>query len=305
MKELKAQLEDSLVGKVLLQEPLKNHTTLKIGGPADIMIKPNSIEGLVRTVELLKDKNIPIRVIGRGSNLLISDEGIRGAVIKLENGMDHLVEDEENLAIRVGAGYPLIKLATVMSRKGKKGLAFAGGIPGSVGGAVYMNAGAHGSDISKILTKAHVLFPDGKLEWLTNDQMNYSYRTSILQNERPGYCVEAELKLEAGDKKKIVDEMQSFKDYRRKTQPWDYPCAGSIFRNPLPHHAGKLIQEAGLKGYQIGGAQVSELHGNFIVNTGNATFKDVINLIEYIKKVIKDKNQIDMHTEVEIIGKES
>lgn len=297
MEELIRKLKEVNVGKVLRNEPLMNHTTMKIGGPAEIFIEPTSIEGLQKGMSLLNDAKLPVKVIGRGSNLLVSDEGIRGAVVKL--GIDHLeINDDE---IRVGGGYPMIKLATVISKKGLSGLQFAGGIPGSVGGAVYMNAGAHGSDISKILTKAHILFEDGSMEWLTNEEMNYSYRTSVLQVEKPGFCVEAIFKLEKGDKEAITAEMKKHKDYRRDTQPFDHPCAGSIFRNPLPNHSGKLIEDAGLKGYTIGGAKVSEKHANFIVNNGGATANNVMDLIKHIQKVIHEKNGIDLHTEVEII----
>ncbi|MBB6455031.1 UDP-N-acetylmuramate dehydrogenase [Salirhabdus euzebyi] len=299
METIIQKLTEANVGKVKENELLSKHTTIKIGGPADLFIEPNSIEGLKKTIEILNAFNTPIRVIGRGSNLLIPDEGLRGAVIKFGVGLDHLEENEDH--ITVGGGYPLVKLATIMSRKGKRGLAFAGGIPGSVGGAVYMNAGAHGSDMSNILVKSLVLFPDGTLEWLTNKEMKFSYRTSVLQEERRGYCVEAVLKLENGDKEEIVEEMKKYKDYRRDTQPWSHPCCGSVFRNPLPNHAGKLVQDAGLKGYQIGGAKISELHGNFIVNEGNATFEDVMALIDHIKKTIVEKYDVKMETEVEIL----
>lgn len=299
MENIKKLLEEQQVGKVLLDEPLSKHTTIKIGGPADLFIEPQSVAGITKTLKILKKHTLPIRVIGRGSNLLIPDQGIRGAVIKLGPGLDHLHEDGNK--ILVGAGYPLIKLATIMSRKGMEGLAFAGGIPGSVGGGVYMNAGAHGSDISQILTKAHILFPDGTLKWLSNEEMQYSYRTSVLQKERQGYCVEVEFELKPGIKEEIVAEMQKYKDYRRETQPWNYPCAGSIFRNPLPNYAGKLIEESGLKGHRIGDAKISELHANFIVNAGEATCDDVLNLINHIQETIKSKFQVEMHTEVEIV----
>lgn len=183
------------------------------------------------------------------------------------------------------------------------GLEFASGIPGSVGGAVYMNAGAHGSDISKILTKAHILFADGSMEWLTNEEMEFSYRTSILQKKRPGIVLEAIFNLEMGDRAAIVSQMQKNKDYRKETQPWNFPCAGSIFRNPLPNYAGKLIEDAGLKGFSIGGAKISEMHGNFIVNAGNATAKDVLSLIQHVKETIFNLYGVKMETEVEIIGR--
>ena len=292
---------NSQVGTVKKDEALARHTTMKIGGPADLFIEPTSIEGLKKTMQLVQKYRVNWRAIGRGSNLLVSDQGIEGVVIKLGNNLKDMKLDGTQLT--VGAGYSIVALAVLISKKGLSGLEFASGIPGSVGGAVYMNAGAHGSDISKILTEAHILFEDGSLQWLTNDEMEFSYRTSVLQKKRPGIVVEARFQLTEGDKEQIVAVMQKNKDYRKVTQPYDSPCAGSIFRNPLPHFAGKLIEEAGLKGFQIGGAQISEMHGNFIVNAGNAKAFDVLQLIEYVKKTIMEKYNIQMETEVEIIGK--
>jgi UDP-N-acetylmuramate dehydrogenase len=301
LKELIHKLQEANVGKVKIQEPLSLHTTIKIGGPADVFVEPNSIEDLKKTMDIITKYDVPWRAIGRGSNLLVSDEGIEGVVIKLGKGIDQLDIDGEE--IRVGGGYSLVTLATQISRMGLSGLEFAGGIPGSVGGAVYMNAGAHGSDISNILKKAHILFPDGTMEWLTNEEMEFSYRTSVLQKKRPGIVLEAIFTLKKGDKEQIMAEIKKNKEYRKETQPWSYPCAGSIFRNPLPHYAGKLVEEAGLKGYQIGGAQISDMHGNFIVNADKATCQDVLQLIDHIKKTIREKFGINMETEVEIIGR--
>ena len=295
------ELNEYKVGTVKKDEELARHTTMKIGGPADLFIEPTSIEGLKKTMQLVQKYRVNWRAIGRGSNLLVSDQGIEGVVIKLGNNLKDMKLDGTQLT--VGAGYSIVALAVLISKKGLSGLEFASGIPGSVGGAVYMNAGAHGSDISKILTNAHILFEDGSLQWLTNDEMEFSYRTSVLQKKRPGIVVEARFQLTEGDKEQIVAVMQKNKDYRKVTQPYDSPCAGSIFRNPLPHFAGKLIEEAGLKGFQIGGAQISEMHGNFIVNAGNAKAFDVLQLIEYVKKTIMEKYNIQMETEVEIIGK--
>lgn len=295
------ELNEYQVGTVKKDEELSRHTTMKIGGPADLFIEPTSIEGLKKTMQLVQKYRVNWRAIGRGSNLLVSDQGIEGVVIKLGNNLKDMKLDGTQLT--VGAGYSIVALAVLISKKGLSGLEFASGIPGSVGGAVYMNAGAHGSDISKILTDAHILFEDGSLQWLTNDEMEFSYRTSVLQRKRPGMVVEARFQLTEGDKEQIVAVMQKNKDYRKVTQPYDSPCAGSIFRNPLPHFAGKLVEEAGLKGFQIGGAQISEMHGNFIVNAGNAKASDVLQLIEYVKKTIMEKYNIQMETEVEIIGK--
>lgn len=300
MENIRKELHELEVGKLLLQEPLSKHTTIKIGGPADLLIIPDGIKQLKAVMDVVKKHQVPWTVIGRGSNLLVGDEGIRGAVIKLGEGMDNLEIDDDQ--ITVGGGFSVVRLATMISKEGLSGLEFAAGIPGSVGGAVYMNAGAHGSDFSKILRKAHILFEDGSDAWLSNEEMQFSYRTSVLQNKRPGICLEAVLQLRKDNREDIVQQMQNNKTYRKETQPWSQPCAGSIFRNPLPEHAGKLVENAGLKGYQIGGAKISEMHGNFIVNAGQATAADVLSLINHVKKTIKDQYNIDLHTEVEIIG---
>lgn len=301
MDGLFTEIQDLNIGKVKRNELLSQHTTMKIGGPADIFIEPSSLENIQKVMTFLKEKQIPWRAIGRGSNLLVSDKGIEGVVIKLGSGLDHLSINDST--ITVGGGHSLVSLSTLISKKGLSGLEFASGIPGSVGGAVYMNAGAHGSDISKILTKAHVLFEDGSIEWLSNDDMEFTYRTSVLQKKHPGIVLEAEFQLTKGDRTAIVSQMQKNKDYRKETQPWNFPCAGSIFRNPLPNYAGKLIEDAGLKGFQMGGAKISEMHGNFIVNAGNATAKDVLDLIQHIKDTILNLYGIKMETEVEIIGR--
>ncbi|PFZ08639.1 UDP-N-acetylenolpyruvoylglucosamine reductase [Bacillus pseudomycoides] len=301
MKQLAKELIEAEVGKVLENEALARYTTMKIGGPADILIVPSSVAGVEKTLDLVKKYNTKWTAIGRGSNLLVSDKGIEGVVIRLEEGLDHL--EVEGTTVRVGGGYPLIKLSTLLSRQGLAGLEFASGIPGSVGGAVYMNAGAHKSDMSEILLRARIMFEDGTMKWLTKEEMEFSYRTSVLQTKRPGIVVEVELQLKEGNREEIVGVMQKNKDYRRETQPWNHPCAGSIFRNPLPNFAGDLVEKAGLRGHQIGGAKISEMHGNFIVNAGSASAQDVLDLIAFVKKTIKEKFGVDMHTEVEIIGR--
>ncbi|MFE6705610.1 UDP-N-acetylmuramate dehydrogenase [Bacillus thuringiensis] len=301
MEQLVNELIEADVGRVLVNESLARYTTMKIGGPADILIVPKHVAGIEKTLQLVKQYKTKWTVIGRGSNLLVSDQGIEGVVIRLGEGLDHL--EVEKHKVRVGSGYPLIKLSTLLSRQGLAGLEFASGIPGSVGGAVYMNAGAHKSDISSVLSKALILFEDGTIDWLMNKELEFSYRASVLQTKRPGIVLEAEFQLQAGKREEIVRSMQNNKDYRRETQPWNHPCAGSVFRNPIPHFAGDLVEKAGLRGYRVGGAQISEMHGNFIVNTGGASAQDVLSLIELIKHTIKDKFDVDMHTEVEIIGR--
>lgn len=299
MNKIYEELVHLQVGKVLLNEPLANHTTLKVGGPAAIFIEPTSVESLSKIMGVIRKHHVNWRAIGRGSNLLVSDEGIDGVVIKLGTGLTDLHID--GTKVRVGAGHSVVSLAMIMSKQGLTGLEFAAGIPGSVGGAVYMNAGAHGSDISTILTAAHVLFADGTLSWLTNEEMMYSYRTSILQKKRSGIVVEAIFQLANGEKKQISHLMNKNKEYRKNTQPWDAPCAGSVFRNPLPQYAGKLVEEAGLKGFSVGGAKVSPMHGNFIVNTGNATAKDVLDLIDILKERVFSLYGVKLQTELEII----
>lgn len=301
MEQLVNELIEANVGRVLVNEALARYTTMKIGGPADILIVPKHVASIEKTLQLVNKYKTKWTVIGRGSNLLVSDLGIEGVVIRLGEGLDHL--EVEKHRVRVGGGYPLIKLSTLLSRQGLSGLEFASGIPGSVGGAVYMNAGAHKSDISNILSKALILFENGTINWLTHEEMEFSYRTSVLQTKRPGIVLEAEFQLQVGEREGIVSVMQKNKDYRRETQPWNHPCAGSIFRNPIPYFAGDLIEKAGLRGYQIGGAQISEMHGNFIINTGGASAQDVLSLIALIKQTIEDKFGVEMHTEVEIIGR--
>lgn len=301
-KDIFNKLVEANVGKVLKDEPLSRHTTMKIGGPADILVEPKDVNSLEKVMKIIRQEKITWRAIGRGSNLLVDDDGVEGVVIKVGKGLNHLIVDDN--IVTVGAGYPIVPLATTMSKQGLSGLEFAGGIPGSVGGAVYMNAGAHGSDISQVLKKARVLFEDGRLEWLTNEELGYSYRTSILQNSK-AVCIEAVLELKRGNPDLITKDMQEFKDHRHRTQPYDKPCAGSIFRNPLPNHAGRLIEEAGLKGYQLGGAQVSDLHANFIINAGGGKAQDVLDLIRFVQKTIHEKYGVDLHTEIEMVLKKN
>ncbi|WP_026689995.1 UDP-N-acetylmuramate dehydrogenase [Alteribacter aurantiacus] len=297
MEQLVKEL--STHGEVKTHEPLKKYTTWKIGGPASVVFSPRDITSLEKAMQIITREQVEWFVIGKGSNLLVSDKGFVGVVITLNETIRPM--EIEGATVTVSGGYPLIKLATIASRNGLGGLEFAGGIPGTVGGAVFMNAGAHGSDMSSVVKKVRVLYPDGTFRWLDREDLDYSYRTSILQKD-PGICVEAVLELTAGDKEQLKAILQRNKDYRRHTQPWNFPCCGSVFRNPLPNHAGKLIEEAGLKGHTIGGAQVSEMHANFIVNKSEASCEDVLALIAHVKKTIKKRNNVDLITEVEVVG---
>ncbi len=299
MKHIAEELRLAGVGKVWIDEPLANHTTWRIGGPADLLIQPDDKAALIRAVHILHRHHVPWTVIGRGSNLLVRDGGIRGAVFKVAEGLSHCECKGEE--VRVGAGYSMIRLAVETGKLGLTGMEFAGGIPGSVGGAVYMNAGAHGSDLSRILKEAEILFEDGETKVLTNEELQFSYRTSLLQ-WRKGIVLEAVFQLRKGDRKEIAQVLAANKDRRRRTQPLQMPCAGSVFRNPPGDHAGRLIEAAGLKGYTCGGAQVSEIHANFIVNRGGATATDVLTLMEHVRSTVKEKFGIDLHPEVLVVG---
>lgn len=299
--DIKGIFSDQLKGQVRFDEPLKKHTTMRVGGPAQVMVMPQDIEDVKKTVELARQHELPLKVMGRGSNLLVCDAGIQGVVIKIADCLNALQIDGNE--VTVGAGYSLIQLATALGKKGFAGLSFASGIPGSVGGAVYMNAGAHGSEMAQIVKRILILDENCECRWLCVDELEFSYRTSILQKHPEWYCLQVVFSLEKGSKESIVLETEKNKNYRKETQPWDYPNCGSVFRNPLPSYAGKLIEEAGLKGKQIGGAMVSSKHANFIINTGEATAQDVFDLISFIQTQIFTKYQIQLQTEVEMIKK--
>lgn len=299
MLQIIEELEKAEVGELRLNEPMARYTTWKIGGPADLLIVPSGKPQLIKTIQILQQNGHSWTTIGRGSNLLISDKGIRGPVIKLGKGLEQLRFEDD--LVYVGAAYSFVRLSVLASLEGLSGLEFAGGIPGTVGGAVYMNAGAHGSDMSRILQKAEVLLESGELVHWDHADFEFDYRYSKLQTVR-GVVVEAVLKLAKGDQKQITAKMRSLRDYRLKTQPLKEAVAGSVFRNPLPHFAAKLIEEAGLKGYRIGGAEVSTQHANFIVNKEQATARDVLQLIEHIQQEIAEKYQIDLIPEVLVAG---
>jgi UDP-N-acetylmuramate dehydrogenase len=299
MEAFKAELEQAGVGEILYNEPLSNYTTWKIGGPADILILPRGKEELVSAVRLMQKHQVAWTNLGRGSNLLVSDKGIRGVVIKPHRGLDY-VRFEGSLAI-AGASYSFIKLSVMAGKEGLTGLEFAGGIPGTVGGAVYMNAGAHGSDVSRIFKSADIVLETGELVRYGPEDMQFSYRHSVL-HEQKGVVVEASFELAEGNREEIAATLASYKERRLRTQPLPLPCAGSVFRNPPNDYAARLIQEAGLKGERLGGAQVSELHANFIVNTGQAKAEDVLALMTHIQSTVQDRFGILLVPEVLVVG---
>lgn len=299
MQQVITQLLSGTFGECHLNEPLAPHTTWKIGGPADVLLIPDTKEQLIEAVKLLHRHQTPWIVLGRGSNMLVSDKGIRGIVIKLGPVLDTVRFDGD--VIYAGGAYSFIKLSVMAGKEGLTGLEFAGGIPGTVGGAVYMNAGAHGSDVSRILLRAEVLLPTGELVTMQQADFEYGYRHSLLQKE-PGIVTEAVFQLKYGDRKEIAGAMAAYKDRRKRTQPLPLACAGSVFRNPEGHFAAKLIETAGLKGYRVGEAEVSPLHANFIVNTGQATAKDVLTLIEQVQRIVWETYAVKLVPEVLVVG---
>ncbi|WP_123039867.1 UDP-N-acetylmuramate dehydrogenase [Cohnella candidum] len=299
MQQLIAELQQASAGRVRVQEPLAPYTTWKIGGPADVLIIPENREELAAALALLHRHGVPWQVLGRGSNTLVSDKGVRGAVVKLGEGFDDI--RFEGNTVTAGASYSFIKLSVLAGKEGLTGLEFAGGIPGTVGGAVYMNAGAHGSDVSRIFKSADIVWEDGSEETLDGDGMKFSYRHSVLHEKR-GIVTGAAFRLEQGDRKEIAAAMASYKDRRRRTQPLQEPCAGSVFRNPPGDHAARLIEAAGLKGSREGGAQISTIHANFIVNLGDAKAEDVLTLMERAQRTIEEKFGIQLVPEVLLMG---
>lgn len=293
------ELKRRSVGEVLVNERLAPYTTWKIGGPCDALVTPSGKAELAETLRTLRRHGVPWIAIGRGSNLLVSDRGFRGAVIKLGGAFD-FVRFEGDRVIAGGA-YSFIKLSVLTGKEGLTGLEFAGGIPGTVGGAVYMNAGAHGSDVSRILHSAEVVLEDGELAVWNRDDFQFGYRHSRLHGTK-AIVTEAVFQLAYGNRREIAAAMAAFKDRRKRTQPLPMACAGSVFRNPEGHYAAKLIEECGLKGLRVGGAEVSEIHANFIVNTGNATAEDVLTLIERIQDIVHKRTGIRLVPEVLAIG---
>ncbi|MGL4335662.1 MAG: UDP-N-acetylmuramate dehydrogenase [Turicibacter sp.] len=288
------------LGLLLENEPLSKHTTFKVGGPAKVLVVPNSKESLMRTMQLIKEYDLSWKVIGRGSNLLPSDEVFEGVVVKCDKGLDYIFISDTK--VTVGSGVSTIVLANRVAKESLTGLEFLSGVPGSIGGAIYMNAGAYNKEIKHILVEALVLDGEGNLTCKSNDEFEFMYRTSIMQTKRDWILVEAVLQLEQGDVLEIKELMQHRKERRMQSQPTNMPSAGSTFRNPAPHYSWKLIEDAGLRGYRIGGAEVSTKHTNFIVNVGGATATDILALIKHVQAVVFEEYGVELHPEVEMFN---
>ena len=296
MDKIISKLDSSY--KILDNESLSKYTTYNVGGIAKYIIYPSSIDKLVELVKILRNNNIKFKVIGNGSNLIFSSKTYDGVIIKL-NYLNKVIYEDNILTVE--AGYPVIKLAIETANKGLSGLEFASGIPGVISGLTYMNAGAYNKDMASIVEEVIVLDENNNIVKLSNKDMNFSYRYSILKDKN--YIVlTVKIKLEYGNKEEILALIEDRKKRRMESQPLNYPSAGSVFRNPEGLSSWKLIDDLNLKGYSIGGAKVSEKHANFIINSDNVSPEDIRNLIFYIKEKVKEKYDIDLIIEQEFVN---
>jgi len=297
-KIYKQLLEEGINNEnILLNEPMSKHTSFKTGGNADIFVRAHSIDEIKSVLKVIKDNNILLFVLGNGTNLLVKDEGFRGIIlqIKLED-----IKINDTL-VSVQSGVKNAILAKKLLDNSLTGFEFAAGIPGTIGGAIKMNAGAYGSEIKDIVEEVTYLDYEGNLHTISNLECDFSYRHSKFFNEK-AIVIETKLKLDKGSKEEIQEKMNELASQRKEKQPIEYPSAGSTFKRGENYITAKLIDECGLKGYSIGGAQVSEKHAGFIINKGNSTSKDVLDLIEYVKATVKEKTNEDIKLEIEVIG---
>ena len=291
----------NLLGKdrVLVDEPMKRHTTFRIGGPADFFLLPSTVDEVRGILEICREEELPYFILGNGSNLLVSDKGYRGVIIQLYRNFSNIsVEGNE---ICASSGALLSQIAAAARNASLTGFEFAGGIPGTLGGAVFMNAGAYGGELKDVLKEAVVMTEQGEILTLPVEKLDMGYRTSRIK--KAGYLVlEARLVLEQGDMDKIRDITKDLTEKRVSKQPLEYPSAGSTFKRPEGYFAGKLIMDAGLRGYQVGDAQVSEKHCGFVFNRGNATAADVLTLIENVREKVQEQFGVTLEPEVKFLG---
>ena len=291
----------NLLGKdrLLVDEPMKRHTTFRIGGPADFFLLPSTVDEVRGILEICREEELPYFILGNGSNLLVSDKGYRGVIIQLYRNFSNIsVEGNE---ICASSGALLSQIAAAARNASLTGFEFAGGIPGTLGGAVFMNAGAYGGELKDVLKEAVVMTEQGEILTLPVEKLDMGYRTSRIK--KAGYLVlEARLVLEQGDMDKIRDITKDLTEKRVSKQPLEYPSAGSTFKRPEGYFAGKLIMDAGLRGYQVGDAQVSEKHCGFVINKGNATAADVLTLIENVREKVQEQFGVTLEPEVKFLG---
>ena len=286
------------IENILEREPMKRHTTFKIGGPCDYFVKIISTEKLNAVMKLAKEYEVPFHIIGRGSNLLVDDDGVKGIVAVLTGKLEEVSRSGNR--ITAGAGAAIAKVAVFAATEGLSGLEFAGGIPGSVGGGLAMNAGAYGGEMKDVVLEAAILC-DGQVRYLKNEDLNLSYRHSILDTMKDAVVLSVTFELKEGDPVAIQDKINELNARRREKQPLEYPSAGSTFKRPVGGYASALIESAGLKGISVGGAAVSDKHAGFIINKDDASFHDVKALIKLVQETVEIESGILLEPEVKII----
>ncbi len=300
MDEFLKEIDKNDIGKIVKDVFISKYTTYRVGGLVRAIVYPKNIDKLVLLCKLIKKYNIKYKILGNGSNLLFSDKTYEGILIKLDEL--NKIEFFGNKIV-CGAGASLMKVAKESIKRGLAGLEFACGIPGTIGGAIYMNAGAYRSDMGYITRSVKVLTDDFRIITLTNEEMDFHYRSSFLQKHPNYICLEATIRLEKGDKSVLEEVVKDRRERRVKSQPLNYPSAGSVFRNPENHDpAGKLIEDIGLKGLTKGGAEVSTIHANFIINKGEASAKDIHDLILFVKDAVKEHYGVDLKVEQEFVN---
>ncbi len=299
MENIINEIMGKKIGDVLINEPLSKFTTYKVGGCAKAIVYPKNVDKLIELMEILNKNDIKSFILGNGSNVLFSDNIYDGIIIKLDKF--NKIEFADNL-VRVGAGYSLVKLANETAKMGLAGLEFAAGIPGTVGGATFMNAGAYNSEMRNVIKSVQVLTSDLEIITLTNSEMQFGYRDSFLQHNKGYICLEVVFELWHGDKNILAEIIKDRKRKRKRTQPLEYPSAGSVFRNPKGKYAGELIEELGLKGYQVGGAMISPKHANFIINVGGAKASDIRKIVDVIKEKVYKKYKIKLRVEQRLVN---
>ncbi len=296
----KGKITQILSTPPLFDEPMRFHTSLRIGGPADMLVFPSSREELKGVLAIAHSAGVPIFLVGQGTNLLVKDEGIKGLVVNLAR-FNPEIRFLSNHIVKVGPGVPVVKLAREAMNRGLGGLEFAIGIPGSLGGALYMNAGAYGFSIGDLVREVATMDFLGNERIRAKDELHFFYRKSTFQDEE-SIIVEVRLALHAASPEELQMKAAQIQKIRRSKQP-QKPSAGSVFRNPPGNPAGLLIEKAGVKGHVIGGAQVSTLHGNFIVNTGGATAEDVLNLVEWVRSRVRETQGMELELEIKVVGR--
>ena len=287
-------------GKVLIDEPMKKHTSFKIGGPVDILVVPGNLDEILQAVKVCKSHDVDFRIIGNGSNLLVKDKGIRGIAIKIADNFKNIGVVEDKMTVQAGA--LLSTISKYALKNSLAGFEFAGGIPGTIGGAVTMNAGAYGGEMKHVVESVKCVDREGEIINLSNQEMNFGYRQSKVEENLT--VLEVELKLEKSNYDDIKSKMDELNKKRTTKQPLSLPSGGSTFKRPEGYYAAKLIEDAGLKGHKCGGAQVSEKHAGFVVNVAEATAEDVLNLISLVQSTVLEKFSIELETEVKIIGED-